>query len=196
MHYICSVIELNHALAYTEKTPFDMKETVHVNLGSEAFTIDQDAYQVLRSYFNDIRSRLPEQDSETMADIETRMAEIFREKVTSSMRVVTLEMVRSAMNRMGSPAEFGERRKDGIATEPAQTAAPEADKLYRSRNNRSIAGICGGIGEFFNIDPTLLRMITLLLIFFGGLSLWVYIILWIVIPEAPAKTINIHKNTR
>ena len=50
---------------------------------------------------------------------------------------------------------------------------------------RSIAGICGGIAEFFDTDPTPIRLATLLLILFGGLSLWVYILLWIVIPNAP-----------
>ncbi len=58
--------------------------------------------------------------------------------------------------------------------------------LRRSRRDRSIAGICGGLAEFFGTDPTLVRIVTLLLILFGGLSLWVYIILWIIIPEAPA----------
>ena len=44
-----------------------MKETVNVNIGSQAFTLDEDAYRVLRNYLEDIRSRLPEYDTETMA---------------------------------------------------------------------------------------------------------------------------------
>ena len=55
-----------------------MKETVNVNIGSQAFTLDEDAYRVLRNYLEDIRSRLPEYDTETMGDIEARIAEIFR----------------------------------------------------------------------------------------------------------------------
>ena len=46
-----------------------MKETVNVNIGSQAFTLDEDAYRVLRNYLEDIRSRLPEYDTETMGDI-------------------------------------------------------------------------------------------------------------------------------
>ena len=87
-----------------------MKETVNVNIGSQAFTLDEDAYRVLRNYLEDIRSRLPEYDTETMGDIEARIAEIFREIVSSPMRVITLDTVRQTMNRMGSPADFGERR--------------------------------------------------------------------------------------
>lgn len=172
-----------------------MKETVNVNIGSEAFTLDEDAYRVLRSYLDDIRSRLPEYDTETMGDIESRIAELFGEIVTSPMRVITLETVRVAMNRMGSPAEFGERRSRGEAWEEAQTE-PQPRKLFRSRTHRSIAGICGGLAEFFQVDVTLLRLITLFLILFGGLSIWVYILLWIIIPEQPAPKFNINNKKR
>lgn len=162
-----------------------MKETVNVNIGSEAFVLDEDAFRVLRNYLDDIRSRLPEYDTETMGDIESRVAEIFRERVASPMRVVTLEMVRAAMARMGSPADFGERRQSAAAPESVFETEPR--KLYRSRRDRSIAGVCGGLAAFFDADPTLIRLVTLLLILFGGLSIWVYIILWIIIPEEPER---------
>ncbi len=125
-----------------------MKETVNVNIGSVAFILDEDAYRVLGSYFDDIRRRLPEGDAETMGDIEARVAEIFRERVASPMRVITLDVVRATMAQMGSPADFGEPR----GAERSESA--EA---------------------------------TLLLIFFGGLSLWVYIILWLIVPKAPKR---------
>ena len=170
-----------------------MKETVNVNIGSQAFTLDEDAYRALRNYLEDIRSRLPEYDTETMGDIESRIAEIFREIVSSPMRVITLDTVRETMNRMGSPADFGERR--GSAPQEEQSEA-EPRKLFRSRTDRSIAGICGGLAEFFHVDTTVLRLITLFLILFGGLSIWAYIILWIVIPEEPARKFSIHNKNR
>lgn len=168
-----------------------MKETVNVNIGSQAFTLDKDACDTLKSYLDDIKSRLPEYDTETMGDIERRIAEIFREQVTTSMRVITLENVRAAMIQMGSPSDFGERRSNG--TEAGKEQEPEAPrKLYRSRTNRSIAGVCGGLAEFFDADPTLFRLVTLLLILFGGLSIWAYILLWIIIPEAPARKFDMN----
>lgn len=57
-------------------------------------------------------------------------------------------------------------------------------KLYRSRRNRVFAGVCGGIGEYFNIDPTLVRLITVLL-FFTFISVFVYFVAWLIIPENP-----------
>lgn len=59
-------------------------------------------------------------------------------------------------------------------------------KLYRSRNG-IIAGVCGGLADFFGLDPSLVRIATLVLILFGGLSLWVYLILWLIVPKAPKQ---------
>ena len=172
-----------------------MKETVNVNIGSQAFTLDEDAYRVLRSYLDDIRSRLPEYDTETMGDIEVRIAEIFREIVSSPMRVITLDTVRTAMHRMGATSDFGERRGN-TARQEDEEAEPETRKLYRSRTDRSIAGICGGLADFFHVDATVMRLLMLFLIIFGGLSIWAYIILWIIIPEQPAPKFNINRKNR
>ncbi|MDD6283378.1 MAG: PspC domain-containing protein [Oribacterium sp.] len=58
-------------------------------------------------------------------------------------------------------------------------------KLYRSRENRMIAGVCGGIAEYFNIDPTLIRLLWAGLTLFFCLGIVFYIICAIVIPDAP-----------
>lgn len=56
-------------------------------------------------------------------------------------------------------------------------------KLFRSRINRKIAGVCGGLGDYFNIDPTLVRILFLIFLLFGGGGLLLYIICWIAVPE-------------
>ena len=112
------------------------------------------------------------------------------------------DVVRATMAQMGSPADFGEPRgaersesaEGGTGTESAEQ--PPLRKLYRSRTERSIAGICGGLAAYFDSDPTLIRLLMLLLILFGGLSIWAYIILWIVIPEEPARKFNINSKNR
>lgn len=59
-------------------------------------------------------------------------------------------------------------------------------KLYRSKKNRIIAGVCGGIGEYFNVDPTLIRLLWLLIsVMSAGSGIIAYIIAWIIIPEEP-----------
>lgn len=56
-------------------------------------------------------------------------------------------------------------------------------KLFRSKANKMIVGVCGGLGEYFNLDPTLIRLIMVLLIFAYGIGLLIYITGWIIIPE-------------
>jgi phage shock protein C len=56
-------------------------------------------------------------------------------------------------------------------------------KLYKSENNKVIAGVCGGLGEYFGIDPVILRIIAIALIFFHGAGLLVYLIAWICMPK-------------
>ena len=72
-------------------------------------------------------------------------------------------------------------------------------KLYRSEKDRMIGGVCGGLGEYFNIDSTIVRLIFALIVIYGGSGLILYIILWIVVPsesnvqDAPEKTIEKNK---
>ena len=163
-----------------------MKETIHANIGSVAFILDCDAYAALANYLDELRSRLPEHDTETLDDIERHFAEIFGERIASPMQVVTLEMVDSAIARMGRPSDFGEQRDAAQRETPGSSGT--LHPLRRSTTDRSIAGICSGVARFFGTDPTLVRLVTLLLFLFGGLSLWVYLILWIVIPEEGPST--------
>jgi len=58
-------------------------------------------------------------------------------------------------------------------------------KLYRSREDRIIGGVCGGIAEYFNIDPVLVRIIAVLTILINGIGIIAYIIAWIIIPQEP-----------
>lgn len=167
-----------------------MKETINISIASQAFTMDEDAYAQLKEYLSEIQQRLPQDDSNTMEDIEARIADIFREQHASPMMTIPLATVRTAMALLGDPSDFGEIPVDNAAApqrdEPSAQNAKR--KLYRSRENRSLAGVCGGIAEFFDADPTVIRLVTLLLILFGGLSIWIYIILWIILPEKTLKT--------
>lgn len=56
-------------------------------------------------------------------------------------------------------------------------------RLTRPKNNKVIAGVCAGIANYFNIDPVLVRIIWLVLLLFLGIGLFLYLILWVVMPE-------------
>ncbi len=159
-----------------------MKETINANIGQRVFVLDRDAYDALVIYLNDVRRRIMVDTDEVMNDIEIRLAEIFHEELSSSMMVVTLAMVERAIVRVGRPEDFGseseseKRSYNGVGN--ANTKL-----LRRSRRNRSIAGVCAGLADYLEVDVTLVRIMTLCLMLFGGMSLWVYIIAWMLIPE-------------
>lgn len=62
-------------------------------------------------------------------------------------------------------------------------------RLTRSISNKVIAGVCGGLGEYFNIDPTILRILFVALVVWGGSGVLLYIVLWLVIPEAGKESL-------
>jgi phage shock protein C len=58
-------------------------------------------------------------------------------------------------------------------------------KLYRSKTDRKLAGVCGGLAQYFNIDPTLIRVLFVVLAVLGGSGLVLYLALWIIVPNEP-----------
>jgi phage shock protein C len=58
-------------------------------------------------------------------------------------------------------------------------------KLYRSRTNRQVAGVCGGLAEHFNMDATLIRVLFVVLTVLGGSGIIIYIAMWIIVPQEP-----------
>lgn len=159
-----------------------MKETINANIGQRVFVLDRDAYDALVIYLNDVRRRIMVDTDEVMNDIEIRLAEIFHEELSSSMMVVTLAMVERAIVRVGRPEDFG---SEGEGEKRSYNGVGNANtkQLRRSRRNRSIAGVCAGLADYLEVDVTLVRIITLCLMLFGAMSLWVYIIAWMLIPE-------------
>ena len=65
-----------------------------------------------------------------------------------------------------------------------QSTQQPAKKLYRSRKDRMIAGVCGGLADYFNIDVTWVRLIFVLLFLAGGCALLIYLIMWLIVPNA------------
>jgi phage shock protein C len=62
----------------------------------------------------------------------------------------------------------------------------ETRKLYRSRSNRQVAGVCGGLAQYFNLDATLIRILFVVLAVLGGSWIVLYLAMWIIVPKEPA----------
>lgn len=167
-----------------------MKKTINVNLGSMPFVLDEDAFMVLSRYLDDVKLRIDEQmRDEVLDDIENRVADILSGEIRNTHQVVTISMVRRAVDTIGAPDTFGERKVGGDYRMGGDAFRAdfrnEPKRFYRSRDNSVLAGVCGGLGTYLNIDPTMVRIIMLIFLIFGGAGLWIYIIIWIVVPKEP-----------
>ena len=160
-----------------------MKITVSINLGGYSFNIDEDAYAELKMYLRNLELHFAgeESASEILSDIETRMAELFRTKITSYKQVINIEDVRQAISVLGTPEDISD--SDG-PTSREKFSSPGYHRMYRDPDNRVIGGVCSGMGAYWNIDPVIVRIIFIALALAGGIGVMVYLILYIVLPEA------------
>jgi len=169
-----------------------MKKTFTINISGSIFHIDDDAFEKLQKYLHMLNKHFGQaiEGQEILQDIEARIAELFLEKTNNKVEVITDFMVDEVIARMGKPEDFMESvEENDSAKEQPETATPESEqkirrRLYRDGDNRVLGGVCSGMGAYFNIDPVILRVIFILVLFMGGASILIYIILWIVVPKA------------
>lgn len=167
-----------------------MKKVINITLGSIVFAIDEDAYGALASYLEQIKNNLQNGDDikEIIDDVEIAIAEKFIARNRSEKMAVTSADVEAVIAEMGSPVEFSDAAEGESAPNQAATPKePEAEpkkRLFRDPDNAVVAGIASGIANYFDIDPVIVRLIFVISIFFNGLGLLAYIILWLVVPVA------------
>lgn len=160
-----------------------MKITLSVNLGGYSFNIDDDAYEELKRYLKNLELHFAGEESsaEILSDIETRMAELFRTKITGYKQVITIQDVKQVISILGTPEDIADN--EGKSTRD-KFATPGYHRMYRDPDHRIIGGVCSGMGAYWDIDPWIMRVIFIALVVAGGLGVLVYLILYIVLPEA------------
>jgi phage shock protein PspC (stress-responsive transcriptional regulator) len=143
-----------------------MKITVSINLGGYSFNIDEDAYAELKRYLKNLELHFAgeESSSEILSDIESRMSELFRSKLTTYKQVINIEDVRQVESVMGTPEDI-------------------SDNEGPSARDKFIGGVCAGIAAYWNIELWLVRVIFFVLAMMG-VGILIYLILYIVLPEA------------
>ena len=184
-----------------------MKKTITINLGGTVFHIDEDAYRLLEEYLRSVGNHYSGDpaSSEILEDIEARMAELFRERMVSGKEVITLANAREVISIMGYPEDFMEEDPaDGYE----RARRTRYRRIYRDPDSRVLGGVCGGLGAYFNIDPLVFRLLFVVITLAGGAGILLYIIFWIVVPEAkttaqklemrgePVNTSNIGKKVK
>lgn len=168
-----------------------MKKTLNINLGGQVFTIDEDAYQLLNRYLDDLKLHFRKNIGyeEIMQDIEYRMSELFCEKNRLGYQIITIEMVETTINQVGKPEELGSEEENETHSPQSETNNTFEEKqckkrLYRNIDDQILGGVSSGIAAYIGCDPVWIRLLFFILLFFWGITAGVYILLWIIVPAA------------
>jgi phage shock protein PspC (stress-responsive transcriptional regulator) len=159
-----------------------MNKTIIININGIVFHIEEDAYEVLRSYMTEVKRHFAysSDSEEIVSDIENRIAEMFTERLEQEKKqVIVLQDVQHVTSQMGGVNDFEPEDEDSFVTDQHVEK-----KLFRDTDDRVIGGVCSGIGHYFNIEPRWIRVLTVLIVFLAGSGLLIYLILWIAMPKA------------
>ena len=165
-----------------------MNKTININLGGFFFHIDEIAYQKLRKYLTSISKSLSDDSqgkNEIIADIEARISELLSEKIKDSRQVVSESDIEDIIVIMGQPEDYSdadESYSDTNFTESKNNSSGK--KLFRDDDDKFLGGVASGIAHYFNVDTIWIRLGLLALFFGAGFGILIYIILWILLPEA------------
>ena len=179
-----------------------MKKTLTVNLGGTVFNIDDDAYRLLDNYLSNLKMHFRKEAGadEIVDDIERRISELFAEKLSAGSQVITIADVEEVIARMGKPEDM-EAEGESASADSGSTSAgggygagawnsntaygTTRRRLYRNPDDKMLGGVISGMAAYLGWDVTLLRLLLLVILICGvGTLIPVYIVCWLVIPEA------------
>ncbi len=192
-----------------------MKKTFPVNINGSIFYIDEDAYELLNTYLDQLHTAFPgAEGSEIIEDIESRIAELFNERIASGAGVIILAHVNDLIETLGRPAEIAEpvaetfhpansqestpgpdddttqapRSETPPPFDPDQNIGPVRKRLYRDERNKVFGGVLSGLGIYLGWNITIMRVLYVILCcttYFWPLFI-IYMLAWMIIP--PART--------
>jgi len=179
-----------------------MKKIININLSGRVIPIEDSAYEKLQAYIESLRRYFANEESrdEIINDIESRIAELLYEKIRKGAETTTDADIDEIIASMGTVEDFEAAEKENIAASASASSSSSAQggqqqqqysytekkskgRLYRDSNDRFIGGVCSGIANYLNLDPSVVRILFAIITFGGfGLGILAYIILWIVLP--------------
>ncbi|WP_405350076.1 PspC domain-containing protein [Nonlabens sp. Asnod3-H03] len=167
-----------------------MNKTININLAGLFFHIDEDAYNKLQKYLAAVRRSFSgmQGSEEIMADIESRVAELFLEKRANEQQVISITHVEDVISIMGQPEDYevDEEIFEGERKSTAQEMKSRFSRpLFRDTLNGYIGGVCAGLGHFLGIDAIWVRIFFVVISFISfPFNVLTYIIFWIVAKDA------------
>ncbi len=149
---------------------------------------EEDAYEMLQDYLDRLERTLKNESGskEIIEDVELRIAEICTSKLNESKTVIELTDIEEILSQLGDPSDYIDEDEDENHTYEQRSEKSER-RLFRDTENATIGGVCSGIASFFNIDVVIVRALFVIIFLFAGFGIPLYVILWIIIPEAKSS---------
>ena len=155
-----------------------MKTTVNINISGQSFIIDEDAFQHLSVYLNNIKSRFSNENEakEVVEDIEARIAELFITSSTASRSVVSMQQVEQVIAKLGKPEDIFMEDESSESKSNFNAGASQSNhqnrsnaRLFRNPDDKKVSGLLSGISAYFGLaDPSILRIIFVVLCVFSA----------------------------
>ncbi len=182
-----------------------MKQVININFQGRVVPIEVTAFDTLKAYTESLRRYFEQEEGrdEIINDIESRVAELFDQRLKAGATCITDSDVEAIIRSIGRPEDFEEA--NGGATETRQesntgnnagqqstgtASMPGSKRLYRDENNKVLGGVCAGVANYFNLDPVVVRIIFVILIFAGGIGILPYLIMWVAVPSSATREIG------
>ena len=160
-----------------------MNEVTKIHLGRQAFTISVAAHKALRDYLDAITKQVG--DIDVVDEVELRMAELLAEHGITGEKVILLKDVDYLKEQLGNPKDF---KEDADEASTSAGKSTETKKLFRDTDNAMLAGVATGLSKYFGIDVLLIRILFVLSVFIWGWGILVYLVLWLLVPEAKTSS--------
>jgi phage shock protein PspC (stress-responsive transcriptional regulator) len=184
-----------------------MKKVININFQGAVVPIEETSYELLKQYIESLRHYFANEEGrdEIINDIESRISELFQERLRKGSTCISDDDVNSIIKNMGRPQELEDAEKgDQYQSNNGRTQTGDEEKkesyyqdntswkgkrLYRDENNRILGGVCSGIAAYFGIDPVIVRVLFIV----SGIGFLLYVLLWIFVPGSSMLVNGVRK---
>ena len=184
-----------------------MKQVININFQGRVVPIEVTAFEILKNYTESLARYFANEEGkeEIINDIESRIGELFQERLKNGSTCITDEDVQAIIRSMGRPEDFEtEETNTGTAeknsyqqteakSEPNYTYSNSTGthkRLFRDENDKVIGGVCSGLANYFGIDVVVVRIIFVILGISFGFGLITYLVLWVALPSTASTVIG------
>ena len=161
-----------------------MNEVTRIHLGRQPFNVSVKAHEELKNYLAAIKKQVADKD--VLDEVELRMAELLIERGIKGDKVVLEADVDYLKEQLGDPGDFKEGSDDMPHTAGSSDLVQK--RLFRDTDNAMVAGVASGLSKYFGLDVLLIRILFVLSVFIWGWGILLYLVLWLLVPEAKTSS--------